>query len=180
MFSVYIRPLELKDSQVSFQWRNNPRIWRYTGANPERYISQQIEEDWLREILKRVNERRFAICLSSDHKYIGNIFFTDMQNDEAQLHLFIGEMDFWCRRKAYETICLMLDYGFTELNLRMIYAQINPKNATANVLGGMVGFRKISEYYDSEKQMILDKMIFNQQMYNQQIHIDNRGKEELT
>jgi RimJ/RimL family protein N-acetyltransferase len=178
-FSVYIRPLEVSDAKVSHHWRNNPKIWRYTGTKPCNYVSPEKEEEWIREVLKRDNEKRFAICVFFDHRYIGNVYFTDIHNGEAQLHIFIVEMDFWTMRRTYESICLILDYGFNNLELKSIYAQINPKNSVAVVLRQMIGFKKVSEYYDSEKQLILDRIFFNKEMYAQQIHLDYLGREEV-
>lgn len=175
--SVYIRPLVVQDALVSYQWRNNPRIWRFTGARPDKYITPEMETAWLLEILKRENEKRFAICLHVDNKYIGNIFLTDIQEGEAQMHIFIGEMEYWGKRRAYEAICMIFDYGFHELGLDSIYVQINSKNAAALVLGKLVGFRKTSEYYDTNKEMMLEKMVFTRTMYDQQEHLDNAQQE---
>lgn len=175
--SVYIRPLAVQDALVSYQWRNNPRIWRFTGARPDKYITPEIETAWVIEVLKRENEKRFAICLHGDNKYIGNIFLTDIQHNEAQMHVFIGEMEFWGKRRAYESICMIFDYGFNELTLDTIYVQINSRNAAAIILGKSVGFKKVSEYYDTNKEMMLEKAIFTREMYNQQVHRNNAEKE---
>lgn len=175
--SIYIRPLVEQDALVSYQWRNNPRIWRFTGARPDKYITPEMETAWLLEVLKRENEKRFAICLHVDNRYIGNIFLTDIADNEAQMHIFIGEMEYWGKRRAYEAICMIFEYGFEELGLDTIYVQINSKNAAALVLGKLVGFRKISEYYDTNKEMMLEKMVFTRNMYSQQDHMNNARKE---
>lgn len=176
-FSVYIRPLSIQDALVSYQWRNNPRIWRFTGSRPDKYITPEMETAWLVDVLKRENEKRFAICLQGDNKYIGNIFLTDILDREGQMHIFIGEMEYWGKRRAYEAICLIFDHGFNELMLDTIYVQINTRNAAAIILGQSVGFRKISEYYDTNKEMMLEKMIFTRHMYDLQVHRDNANKE---
>ncbi|WP_315817038.1 GNAT family N-acetyltransferase [Paraflavitalea speifideaquila] len=175
--SVYIRPLVVQDALISYQWRNNPRIWRFTGARPDKYITPEMETAWLFDVLRRENERRFAICLLMDNKYIGNIFLTDILEGEAQMHIFIGEMEYWGKRRAYESICLIFDYGFNELILDTIYVQINSKNAAAIVLGKLVGFKKVSEYYDTNKEMMLEKMIFTRSRYEHQEHLSNASNE---
>lgn len=175
--SVYIRPLAVQDALISYQWRNNPRIWRFTGSRPDKYITPEMETAWLYDVLQRANERRFAICLQGDNKYIGNIFLTDIQDNEAQMHVFIGEMEYWGKKRAYESICMIFDYGFNELMLDMIYVQINSKNAAAIVLGKLAGFKKMSEYYDTNKEMMLEKMTFTRSMYEQQEHLSNASNE---
>jgi diamine N-acetyltransferase len=173
--SVYIRPLVPQDALVSYQWRNNPRIWRFTGSRPDKYITPEMETAWLSEVLQRENEKRFAICLCSDNKYIGNIFLTDIRDGEGQMHIFIGEMEYWGKGRAYESICMIFEHGFNVLGLKTIYAQINAKNASALVLGKLTGFIKVSEYYDTGKEMMLSRMIFTKEMFDQQIHL---GKQE--
>jgi diamine N-acetyltransferase len=170
--SVYIRPLCTQDALTSYQWRNNPKIWRFTGSRPDKYITPEMETAWVSEVLQRENEKRFAICLCSDNKYIGNIFLTDIQAGEGQMHIFIGEMEYWGKGRAYESICMIFDYGFKELGLQMIYAQINTRNAGAMVLSKLAGFIKVSEYYDTGKDMMLSRMIFTKEMFDQQVHLN--------
>ena len=79
---------------MSYQWRNNPKIWRHTCSKPDRQITAEIEAESLAGILRREDEKRFAICLSDNDVYIGNIFYTDIRDGEAQLHLFFGEQRF--------------------------------------------------------------------------------------
>ena len=88
---VYIRRLRLEDAQMSYQWRNNPKIWGHTLSKPDRHIAVEMEAESLAKVLTREDEKRFAICLSDNGAYIGNIFYTDIRDGEAQLHIFIGE-----------------------------------------------------------------------------------------
>lgn len=170
-YSVYIRPLAIPDAQTSYKWRNNPRIWRFTGSRPDKYITPEIETEWLSTVLKRDNERRFAICLLDNDLYIGNIFFTTIENKEAEMHVFIGEMEYWGKNRAYEAICLIFDYGFTELGIDNIYVRINPQNSAALALGKLAGFTKVSDYFDESKDMLLERMDFTRDMYMQKAHI---------
>jgi RimJ/RimL family protein N-acetyltransferase len=63
---VFIRPLRLEDAQMSYQWRNNPKIWRHTLSKPDRHITVEMEAESLARILTREDEKRFAICLSDN------------------------------------------------------------------------------------------------------------------
>jgi RimJ/RimL family protein N-acetyltransferase len=169
--SVYIRPLSAEDALTSYQWRNNPRIWRFTGSRPDKYITPEMETAWINEVLQRQNEKRFAICLCSDNKYIGNVFLTDIRDGEAQIHIFIGEMEYWGKGRAYESVCMIFDYGFNELGLKTIYAQINARNASSISLSKLAGFVRVSEHYDTTKEMMLTRMIFTREMFDQQVHL---------
>lgn len=50
---------------MSYQWRNNPKIWRHTCSKPDRHITVEMESESLARILTREDEKRFAICLAT-------------------------------------------------------------------------------------------------------------------
>lgn len=168
---VYIRPLVPADALISYQWRNNPKIWRFTGTRPTTYITPEIEMEWIRNVLQRPDEKRFAICRLQDDRYIGNIFFTDITNGEAQMHIFIGEVNSWGGNRAYQAICQIIDYGFKEIALDAIYSLINPGNLAAVRLGCTAGFEETGSYYDVSKEMTFSRIRFTRDMYQQKMHL---------
>src|SRR5208337_661875 len=106
---VEIRALKEDDAEVSWRWRNDPVVWELTRSRPDRYITVDIEREWIRSVQARKNERRFAICLPPEEKYIGNTYLTDITKSKAQLHIFIGERMFWGKGVAANVNKLMLD-----------------------------------------------------------------------
>ena len=144
--NVTIRPLRTDDAAVSYKWRNNPDIWKYTGKKPDRVITYDIERDWLCEALKRTNERRFAICVGDENQYIGNIQLTDIDNRTAQFHIFIGEIDYHGKGVGTRATLLMLEYAFSTLGLKSVYLFVNAKNTTAIKMYERCGFRKLEEF----------------------------------
>lgn len=159
--NVYLRPLQVEDAQTSYRWRNNPKIWRFTGSKPDRYITPEIETEWLLSVLRRENERRFAICLCENDTYIGNVFFTDIQNGEAQLHIFIGEIQFWGKNRAYESSWLALEQGFTSLNFDLVYLEMHKNNP------GMIHVKNMGWKQVGESENGFVKCIFTRQMFEQ-------------
>lgn len=171
---VYIRPLAPEDAMVSCEWRNNPKIWRFTGTRPTTYITPEIELEWIMEVLRRPDEKRFAICRKQDNRYIGNIFFTDIENGNAQMHIFIGDIKFWGGNRAYQAICQIIEYGFEQISLETIYSYINPSNLAAIRLGLNAGFREVGCYYDVFKEMMLTRIELTREMYTHQMHLKER------
>lgn len=145
-YSVYIRPLRLEDALTSYKWRNNPKLWRFTGNKPDRYITPEIETEWLANVLQRENEKRFAVCLKDNDTYIGNIFLTDIKDKEAQVHIFIGEMALWGGGRAYEAALQIEKYAFGDLGLDVVYADINKQNRASVALGKSLGLVELKEY----------------------------------
>lgn len=143
-YNVYIRPLREEDALISYQWRNDPKIWRFTGSRPNRTITPEMEREWIVSVLRRDNEKRFAICLAEDDTYIGNIFFTDIKNGQALLHIFIGEVRFWGKDRAYNAGWLALERGFTQLDLQQVNMEMHKNNPG---MGGVIrmGWQRVAE-----------------------------------
>ena len=164
-YSVYIRPLMVTDAAVSYQWRNNPKIWRLTGNRPDRYITQEIEEEWIRTVLKRPNEKRFAICLTDSKQYIGNVFLTDMQDQSAFFHIFLGDRAFWGGNRALQAAILLVTYAFEHLNIEKLFAEINKENRASIALAKLFGSEYVSEYFDEDKNMYLIKWAVTKELF---------------
>lgn len=91
-YDVFLRPLREDDAAVSCHWRNNPRIWRYTGSRPDRHITEAMEREWAARAISNPARLNFAICLKSDGTYIGNIYLVDIHGEQGELGIFIGEL----------------------------------------------------------------------------------------
>ena len=92
MYRILIVPLQQEHSQISWRWRNDPEIWKYTGNKPSLEITPEIERDWIEGVLEDRNSKRFAITV--DGLYVGNIQLTNIDQTAAQYHIFIGEKDY--------------------------------------------------------------------------------------
>lgn len=164
---VYIRPLEPDDAFVTYQWRNNPSIWPFSGLRPGKFVSPLKEYEWLKDVLQRENERRFAICLKQTDQVVGCIYLTDISKANALLHIYFGELQYWGSGRAYEACNQLFEYSFNQLHLDNIFIEINPKNRAAVALAKQMGYEKVEKVYDSNKGVLLDKMIFSREMYMQ-------------
>ncbi|WP_291401640.1 GNAT family protein [Daejeonella sp.] len=155
-YSIYLRELYLSDAKISFNWRNNPIIWKYTGFKPDKIITEKIELEWLRNALKKPNDHRFAICLKKNSQYIGNVQLTNVQSNTAEFHLFIGDPSFWGMGIGKQATSLMLNFGFTYLELHSINLEVHKENYAAKALYKKIGFSENGMNNDFLK-MILHK-----------------------
>lgn len=168
-YSIYLRELYLSDAKTSFNWRNNPIIWKYTGFSPDKIISEKMELDWLKKALAKPNDHRFAICLKSSSQYIGNVQLTNVNSNTADFHLFIGEPSFWGKGIGKEASILMLNFGFTHLDLDSIILEVHKENYPAQSIYKKIGFSENGMNNDFLKMIIRkddlpisqDKMIQN-------------------
>lgn len=142
---IYLRTLEVHDALVSYKWRNNPNIWKYTGSKPDRKITKEIENNWIREVLLRKNEMRYAICIHESGEYIGNVQFTNINDDSAEFHIFIGEEKYWGMNLGNKATKLMLEIGSKELKLVEIYLTVSKNNIAAIKIYLKCGFSIVYE-----------------------------------
>jgi RimJ/RimL family protein N-acetyltransferase len=140
MLKVFIRPLQAEDYRISYKWRNDPDIWKYTGSHPDVLITPELEKEWLHKVIKLHNQIRFAICVNDDHEYIGNIQLTDIKDRKAQYHIFIGEKKYWGKGIATQATKLLLEYGVKKAKLSEIYLYVQKNNIAAIRLYIKCGF----------------------------------------
>jgi len=128
---VRLRSLERKDLPIFVEWLNDPEV----RENITRYspLSMVEEEEWFNELMIRpVEEHPLAIEINLDNIWItiGNISFLnfDQHNRSAELGIFIGEKRYWGKGYGGDAVCLLLRYGFMNLNLHRIYLRVNENN----------------------------------------------------
>jgi diamine N-acetyltransferase len=159
---TYIRPLVLNDANTSYKWRNNPLIWKFTGSKPHKHITAKTETEWLRKCLASENEKRFAICLNSTDQYVGNIQLTNIDESEAQYHIFIGETDVWGKGIAKEATIQLLKFAFEELGLIRVWLEVNEENLSAISVYRNVGF----EVQHTTKENFIKMILTKDEFYN--------------
>ncbi len=129
--NIYLRPLREEDALVSYRWRNNPAIWKLTGNKPNAIVTPEIETNWIREVLNKTDQRRFAICVEGSDEYIGNAQLTGIDRGTAEFHIFIGEEKYWGQGIGTKATKFVVEIGFKLLGLREIYLFVNKKNVAA-------------------------------------------------
>lgn len=151
---VRLRPIEEKDALISYKWRNDNRIWKYTGSKPDKFITPEIESEWLKKVLKKNNELRYAICIGDDCRYIGNIQLTNIISNGAQFHIFIGEHS--CHGKGIGTKAtkMLINIAFNVLNLKEIYLYVKKDNLSAINIYEKCNFKRINEKGNQIKMIL--------------------------
>ena len=142
MYSILITPLAPGHSKTSWRWRNDPRIWEFTGNKPSFDITPEIERAWIERVLEDTDSRRFAITV--DGLYIGNIQLTDIKHREAQYHIFIGDKDYWGGGIAFCASQQIIRFAKNVLGLDKLYLEVNPNHERAIKLYERLGFAIIS------------------------------------
>lgn len=132
---LYIRPLMESDALVSWRWRNNPEIWKYTGSHPNMEVTPEVELGWIRKAILDPSTIRFAICVHhiTDISYIGNVHLSevDYQKSSAVFNIFIGDRTVWGKGYGTQATHLILMYAKDILKLKKIYLSVRKENTAA-------------------------------------------------
>jgi RimJ/RimL family protein N-acetyltransferase len=106
-------------------------------------------------VLKRKNEKRFAICAGiNNSEYIGNAQLTDINSSSAQYHIFIGNKKYWGKGIATIVTEKIINYAFGKLNLHFIYLTVDKRNTPAIKVYLNCGFSKIGADKSGRIKMI--------------------------
>ena len=144
MYNVSIRPLELSDANVSWEWRNDSEIWKYTFSKPDKYITPLIERDWIKKVIAVKTSRRFAIIV--DAVYVGNIQLTNIiEGEKVYYHIFIGDKNYWGKGVAKAATFQILSFAKDVLDLKCVFLEVKKENLSAIKLYKNIGFRILEE-----------------------------------
>jgi RimJ/RimL family protein N-acetyltransferase len=155
---IRLRHVERDDLPKFVQWLNNPEVIR--GLALRFPLSVEEEEGWFDGILKRPNEERPLCIEAKDEKgwrLIGNsgFFSVDWPNRSAEFGIFIGDTGYWDQGYGTETVQLLLEHGFSTLNLHRITLRVfadNPRAIRVYEKTGFVheGRLRQAEYHDGK------------------------------
>ena len=138
-----LRPLEETDAHTSVNWRNDHDIWRYTTFAPTAPVSIEAELKWAQEVIADPAGRRFAILV--DDVYVGNVYLTHIEDDEAEFGIFIGNKEYRGRGIARAASTQIIDYARKELKLRTIRLGVSEANIAAMKIYKSLGFKEYAQ-----------------------------------
>ena len=139
--TVSIRPLIENDAYTSYRWRNDSEVFKYTGNIYSEEITLESELAWIRRVIKNENEYRCAII--ADNCYVGNIYLTNIDDEKAEYHIFIGDKSYWGKGVAKKASIEIIRYGFEYLNLKKIVLEVRQQNKNAIRLYEKLGFTRL-------------------------------------
>lgn len=136
-----IRALTKGDLPKLVTWRNDPSIqsqligWHFP-------VSIEDEELWLERIRNDKTSKRFAIEADSG-EYIGNIGLYDIDwiNRNTGFGIFIGDPRYRGGGYATDASCALLNFVFSELNLKRVWLTVLTSNESAQKLYLRLGFK---------------------------------------
>ncbi|NNE77666.1 MAG: GNAT family N-acetyltransferase [Pricia sp.] len=142
---VWLRALEPEDLDFLYQLENSPEVWEISSTiTPySRHVLRQYLDNAHRDIYD-VKQLRLCICDSRD-KAIGliDLFDFDPKNHRAGIGIVILEQKNRNQGAGAEAIALLVEYAFSVLALRQIYANVIDRNAASIHLFKKMGFEEV-------------------------------------
>lgn len=137
---LVLKPLTLEHlTQDYVNWLNDEEVYRYleTGGN---YTLQMLEA-YLNEVEKQ-DIYFWAIHIKSNYLHIGNIKVDPVnpQHGLGEYGIMMGRKSEWGKGYAKEATQKIIDFCFTELNIRKLTLGVIENNANAFKLYKTLGF----------------------------------------
>ncbi|OUS69948.1 hypothetical protein B1748_29895 [Paenibacillus sp. MY03] len=117
---IILRALNQSDSILLLHWVNNPRLKELTGTVYP--VSELEHKQWFEKKIVDQFSKIFGIEDTESKKLIGIIGLKqiDFINRNAELYIYIGEEDLWGQGLGTESVKLMVEFAFKEMNLHRI------------------------------------------------------------
>jgi RimJ/RimL family protein N-acetyltransferase len=136
LFQGKLVRLSSEDPQVMAEafahWNQNTEYMRLLDSDPAHLWSSKKIQGWFEKDLDSLlpNNLLFSIRSLADDSLIGFIAFDGINwtDRDTYVAIGIGEPDFWSKGYGSDAMCLMLRYGFTELNLHRISLTVFEQN----------------------------------------------------
>ncbi|MFJ9463541.1 GNAT family N-acetyltransferase [Viridibacillus arvi] len=123
---VGLRAIERKDLTQLLEWRNKPELRLYFREYRE--LNTENQNIWFEKyVMQDSNTRMFAIIELETNELIGacGLCYIDWVNRNADFSIYIGKNNLYIDDKyAVDAGKVMEQYGFEELNLHRLWAEI--------------------------------------------------------
>jgi UDP-4-amino-4,6-dideoxy-N-acetyl-beta-L-altrosamine N-acetyltransferase len=138
---IRLRAIERKDLKSLRDWRNDPDVKKFMREHRE--LSMQNQQQWLDSLAKDRNTIMFAVETKKG-KLIGctGLTYIDWKNSRAEVSIYIGDKKYKGKGYGTDTLKTLMDYGFRELNLHMLFGEIFEYNKANIGLFEKCGFKR--------------------------------------
>lgn len=138
--NIRLRALKDSDSAILYKWVNDPEIVKYTYFYHP--VSEMEQKEWFSSLPQQKSKVLFGIEVKEGEKLIGTCGFNDINHicRKAELTIKISDKSMWSKGLGKEALEILMDFGFSDLNLRRISLKVIADNERAVKLYGNAGF----------------------------------------
>lgn len=144
--TIYLRALEPEDLEFIYAVENDESIWEVSNTQTpySKFLIRQYLENAHQDIYE-AKQLRLAVCKNGEHEAIGliDLFDFDPRNKRAGIGILIREESERNNGYGKESLKLLIDYSFQQLQLHQLYANIGVENEASIALFSKFGFEKV-------------------------------------
>ena len=137
-----LRKIVQADIGNIFKGLSHIKVIAYYGISYDSLTATQEQIDWYRRIEQEESGIWWAICpQATPDQLIGACGFyeLDRENQNADLGYWLHP-DHWRQAVMHECLSVILQYGFQQLRLHRIEAEVEPENKSSSQLLQKLGF----------------------------------------
>lgn len=141
---VKLRALREKDTEGPYvQWFNDAEVCKYNSHHIYPYTKSDGKE-YIEKVRKSKDMIALAIVTKKGGRHIGNISLQNINpiSKSAEFAIIIGDKDYWGKGYAKEAANLLVDHGFSQMNLNRIYCGTTSENVPMQRLAKFLGMKK--------------------------------------
>ncbi|MCY9592983.1 N-acetyltransferase [Paenibacillus chitinolyticus] len=141
---VSFRKTTEEDAAVYHTWRNDMEVMRTTNPSLDLFTYAETRQFVEQVILGSGTSKSYMILDKLSERPIGitSLIQLDFKNRSAECILDIGEKEFWGKGYGNESLRLLLNYAFHELNLHRVSLRVFAFNDKAVALYEKIGFKR--------------------------------------
>ncbi len=144
--TIYLRALEPEDLEFVYALENDENIWEVSSTiTPySKFLIRQYLENANQDIYE-AKQLRLAICKKGNSEALGliDLFDFDVKNKRAGVGIIIQNEADRSNGFGKESLGLVINYAFEQLQLHQLYANIATENKASETLFTTFGFVKI-------------------------------------
>lgn len=141
---IFLRPMEITDVDVLYQWENNTELWHVSNTQTplSKYVLQKFIEDSQYDVYS-LKQIRLMVVEQQTGQTVGaiDLYDYDPQHDRVGIGIYIHHS---YTRKGYaaESLGLVSEYCFNHLYVKQVYSLVNATNEASIRLFEKAGFEK--------------------------------------
>ncbi|XP_020288004.1 N-acetyltransferase 9-like protein isoform X1 [Pseudomyrmex gracilis] len=149
--NVILVPYQEKHVTKYHEWMRSPTLQYLTGSEPLTLREEfDMQKRWLEDEDKCtfiiLDKYIFLSTGSETDAMIGdtNLFFNDPQEPKvAEIEIMIADEASRGKKRGWESVILMINYGIETLNIDKFRAKIKSDNAMSIKMFGKLGFQEV-------------------------------------
>jgi ribosomal-protein-alanine N-acetyltransferase len=148
---LILRTYDIADAQYLFELRSNPQVMAHMDSHPYKSVKDavnMIEKNL--QLFEKKDGIIWTLVEKSSNHYIGDLGYWRLIREHCRAEIgYMLHPDYWRKGYMKEAMMAMIPFGFSELKLHSIEANVNPKNEASAHLLKSIGFRQEAHFREN-------------------------------